>query len=128
MEAQVDDDVKVPRIREGYRGEPGNYFGGVARHVFQEYARRRPVRVVPDPAEPGYDEAALGCLDECLENTSDGNRDLVVRYYEGRGQQRIRSRSRLAGEFGVEPNALRIRVHRIRTALQRCVGDCVARQ
>lgn len=116
--------VKLPRIREGYRGEPGNYFGGVARHVFQEYSRRSPAVFIPEP-DP-TDERALACLDECLEELSGSSRDLVLHYYTGRGYSRIRARSNLARELGLEPNALRIRVHRVRCALRRCVVDCVA--
>ncbi len=119
--------VKIPHVRENYQGDPGRYFGGVARNVFHEYARKRaatPVQPASDPPEAL--EKALDCLDECLAEIPEANCKLILRYYEGERRSRIRSRNALAQELGTEQNALRIRVHRIRTALQQCVGTCLA--
>ena len=119
--------VKVREISGDYRGDPGRYFGGVARNVFHEYARKRAVpaaQPVPDPPEARDQE--LTCLDKCLEGISSDNRTLILRYYEGGKQSRIQNRNEMARELGTEPNALRIRAHRIRTALQQCVGGCLA--
>jgi hypothetical protein len=120
--------IKLPQIRKGYQGDPGCYFGGVARHVFQEYARQMRARDFQRRLEPARPrERELACLDECLSVVSEGQRALILRYYEGEKRIRIQNRSSLAHELRVEPNALRIKAHRIRAALQRCVGDCLAR-
>lgn len=45
-----------------------------------------------------------------------GERDLLVRYYQG--ERSIRSRKALAEELGVPMNALRIRAHRLRRRVE----------
>jgi DNA-directed RNA polymerase specialized sigma24 family protein len=120
--------VKVPEISKNYHGEPGRYFGGVARNVFHEYVRKRvisPPQPTPDP--PAAREQELDCLEECLGEVPEANRNIILSYYEGEKRTRIQRRNTMARELGTEPNALRIRVHRIRAMLQQCVGDCLAR-
>ncbi len=120
--------VKVPEVRDHYRGDPGRYFGGVARNVLHEYARRRIVPAPQPQAEtPQARERELECLEECLKTMGEAHRNIILRYYEGEKGIRIQNRSDLARQLGTEPNALRIRVHRIRTVLQQCVGDCLER-
>ena len=119
---------KIDTVTRGYSGDPGRYCGGVARHVFHEYARRKPVTALvlaPDPPEAREQE--LACLDECLDRVSDSDRMVILRYYEGEKSGRIRNRNELARELGKDPNALRIKVCRIRSLLEECVGDCLAR-
>src|SRR5215813_12124049 len=57
---------RVEGIRETYKGDPAAYFGGVARHVFQEWRRRQLVQPPSLPPE-GQDDDALryACLDHC---------------------------------------------------------------
>jgi DNA-directed RNA polymerase specialized sigma24 family protein len=119
--------VKVRVLNEDYQGDPARYFGGVARNVFHEFARKRVVPAVqpkPDPPEAG--EQALACLDKCLEVLAGEHRTLILRYYDGEKGSRIRNRNEMACELGTELNALRIRAHRIRSTLQQCVGACLA--
>jgi len=118
---------KVRELTESYSGDPARYFGGVARNVLHEYVRRRAVRALPPPPEPPESRSQeLDCLDACLDEIPTRNRELILRYYEGRKGDRIRNRNEMAHEMGTEQNALRIRVHRIRSAVRRCVGDCLA--
>ena len=119
--------VKVHKIREGYRGDPALYFGGVARNVFHEYARKKAVPAVQPPPNP-HDarERELDCLDRCLDEITGENRVFILRYHESGKGSRIQNRSDMAREMGRGPNALRIRAHRIRAGLQQCVSDCLA--
>jgi DNA-directed RNA polymerase specialized sigma24 family protein len=119
--------VKVREISGDYQGDPARYCGGVARNVFHEYARPRVAPAVqpkPDPPEARTEE--LDCLEKCLKEIPVENRSLILRYHEGEKGSRIQIRNDMARELRAEPNALRIRAHRIRTVLQRCVGDCLA--
>ncbi len=119
--------VKVAEISENYRGDPARYFGGVARNVFHEYTRRSAGPAVqPTPDPPEAREQELDCLDKCLQEISGDNRSLILHYHEGEKGSRIQMRNEMARELGMEPNALRIRDHRIRNLLQQCVGDCLA--
>ncbi len=120
--------VKVPEVRESYRGDPGRYFGGVARNVYHEFVRKRAVTPPPPRADgPDSQERELDCLEECLDRIPGQNRATILRYYEGEKRTKIKNRNEMARELGTDLNALRIRVHRIRAILQRCVGDCLAR-
>jgi DNA-directed RNA polymerase specialized sigma24 family protein len=114
------------------------YFYGVARMVLLESSRRhRPDQLAPDsdPAAPAGADAEervaldtrLTCLDACLASLASDNRQLVVTYYQGDHAVRIRQRRLLAERHGLPMNALRIRVHRLRTTLEACVRQCMQR-
>jgi DNA-directed RNA polymerase specialized sigma24 family protein len=60
-----------------------------------------------------------------MRKLTDENRELVLRYYQADGRQKIEERKHLAEELGIAPNALRIRAYRIRVALQKCLEKCV---
>jgi DNA-directed RNA polymerase specialized sigma24 family protein len=114
--------------------DPFRYVSGVAHFVLKEVARqaereRAAARefAPPPPANP-QTETRLRCLDGCLEALPDEQRMLVVGYYEGEGSARITRRAELAERLGVDPNALRVRVHRLRAGLEDCLRRCVARQ
>ena len=75
--------VKVPEIRDRYCGDPARYFGGVARNVFHEYARRKTVPAVqPPPDPPETQERELDCLDKCLDEIPAGIRAFILKYHE----------------------------------------------
>ena len=112
---------------------PVPYFLSVARFVWLEAQRaeaqaRKLREAPPDPApeDPRAKERALSALEACLEGLMPAQRRLVELYHQGRGQARIRARSRLAEDLGISENALRIRAHRIRATLERCVDGRLA--
>ena len=110
------------------------YFFSVARLVFME-SLREPERTVPLdevaelPADQlGADEQKedrLNCLDRCLEELSVESRSLILKYYHDEKRAKIDYRKQLAEALGIPLNALRIRAHRIRTALEKCVRECL---
>lgn len=127
---------RLPDIILTYSGEPARYFFGVAHHVHMEYLRRPanaplPLKELPDraaPAEPDvFDEPAPErlCLRLCMEKLPQRSRELIMHYYRGERQAKIRMRKELAGRLGVRPETLRLRAQRIRTSLKRCVVECV---
>jgi len=110
--------------------DPFRYFCGVAHMVFKEVLReRKRERQLLDPGnwapsqapyeEP--DDERMAFLKECLERLPEGNRHLILAYHEGERRERIENRRLLADELDIPLNALRIRVHRIRAKLERCV-------
>ena len=117
-----------------YVGDPLLEFCGFARNVFRESLRKRP-RPLPPPQEPidqerqeevQKKEAMDECLEQCMgEKLAPEKKQLVLDYYRGETASKIRNRRQLARELGKSTNALRIEVHRIRTALQSCVFNCV---
>ena len=122
-------DRAARKLHEGAsveRGDFGAYVRGVARMVFYEAAREpRPVGLEREPwEEPGAaEQAPLDCLDECLASLAAGDRQLLLRYYDGRDHSM--ERRHLAREMGISPTALRLRTHRLRIRLEGCVSSCL---
>lgn len=110
--------------------DPYPYFCGVAHRLFKEILREeRQERRFRDPAswprppaagdEP--DDERMSVLQECLARLRPDARELLLEYNEGEGRLRIESRQAMASRLGIPMNALRIRIHRIRMRLERCV-------
>jgi RNA polymerase sigma factor (sigma-70 family) len=117
--------AKVPEIAPTYEGEPILYFYGVARKVHHEWLRRQN-RPVPEMSiKEADDERVLECLDRCMETVPEKSRELVLRYYENEKKAKIDERKTIAQELGIGINALRIKAHRIRQILRKCVKSCV---
>jgi DNA-directed RNA polymerase specialized sigma24 family protein len=107
-----------------------SYVLGIARNVVREgWKKRKPVEVdwqrmaAPEPAAP---QLALDCLERCLERLAPASRRWVERFYTGEGGEKIRARAALAAELGIDTNALRVRMHRVRGKLEACVRACLA--
>ena len=128
------------RLSEGVElrsNDPYGYFCGVAHLVYKEVLRRalREHRALasgdwPPPAceDEEHSDARIACLRRCLAELPPDQRDLVLRYYQGKsdqGESNIRNRQQLAREAGIEMNAPRIRVHRVRRKLESCVHACL---
>lgn len=118
---------KVVELVKTYQGDPSLYFYGVAHKLHLEYSRASRVKpelpLTSPPVEA--DAGAYECLDECMDNLPSETRELVLRYYQEDKQAKIDDRKQLAWELGIGINALRIRAHRIRIRLQKCVEDCM---
>ena len=111
------------------------YFFRVARLVFMEWRRGRdriavPLEEIPEiaAAEPFEDEqkeTRHRCLDRCLDRLPVESRSLIIKYYHDEKRAKIDYRKQLADALGIPLNALRIRAHRIRLALEKCVRECL---
>ncbi len=127
--------AKLGDITGTYSGDPALYFYGVAQKVHLEYLRNRPfVQEATNFAHEGSSNAPdagddiekeFACLDLCMERLPGENRRLVIEYYQEEGGAKIVRRKNLADEMGIAVNALRIRAHRIRLELQKCVQQCL---
>lgn len=119
---------KAEIIADNYVGDPALYFYGVARMVYLESIRSRPVQP-PIDAEASSKEAdeRFGCLQRCLDLLTPSSRTLILEYYREDRIARTDHRTRLAEKMGVAPNALWVRAHRIRQRLRKCVIDCMRR-
>ena len=120
---------KTPDLAVKYTGDPALYFYGVANKVRLEYLkkRNRRVRLLPAANRSNGIEREYECLEQCIRQLPPGNRELVLQYYREDKQARIDHRRDLARQMGIAPNALRIRAHRIRSALQQCMQKCLDR-
>jgi DNA-directed RNA polymerase specialized sigma24 family protein len=119
---------KLPEIINTYVGAPEAYFYGVAINVCREYLRKSTVPLpdapLPAPTPSTYD-ARYDCLEKCLDRLPASSRELVIAYYQFDGKKKIECRNGLARQLGLAASGLRVRAHRIRQVLQRCVGECL---
>ena len=118
--------------------DPAVYFYGVARNVLKEYwteeqkeaAARRfelPTQRHPDSKalEDNEIDDRMGCLERCLAKLPPDSQELITLYYRSEKTEKIEDRMKLARTLGITPGTLRIRAHRIRKALESCVGECM---
>lgn len=118
--------IRLKDISATYTGDPALYFYGVANKVHQEFLRKRPIPRPPVVIDESTDlENEYACLEKCIETLTPNNRELVIQYYQEEKRAKIEHRKQLAEQMGIALNALRIRAHRLRTALQHCVNTCL---
>ena len=119
---------KSLEVAEGYVGDPAYYFYAVAKKILLETWKVKPRAEAPPPPAPITEEERereLACLEQCLGHLPGKDRDLFVEYYGEGLRLKIDQRRGLAERLGIAPNALRIRIHRIRLTLKRCLEDCL---
>jgi RNA polymerase sigma factor (sigma-70 family) len=119
---------RLPDIRDDYVGEPANYFRGVARNVIHEARRRKEIVIDPPPVQVSRvintsDE--YDCLLKCLKLLPADKRELALDFYVYDKRDKIAHHKQLALELGITESNLRVRVHRIRETLEKCVIQCV---
>lgn len=124
---RIDEGQEVNNLR--------GYIYGVARMVLKEEIREREREFVPleevwdklpeeepAPAEP---EAREVCFDRCLDKLPPESRSLILDYYQEERRAKIELRQQLAERLRIPANALRIRAHRIRVNLEKCITNCL---
>lgn len=127
---------KVPNLVNEYVGDPALYFYAVAKRLAYEVSRRHQVWTEIDPetlrdlqvndGERNNREPEFECLDRCLAQLSPADRALILLYYQ-RDQPKIDHRKELARRYNLAPNALRVKVHRIRATLHTCINKCLGK-
>lgn len=117
---------KLPEIADRYTGEQAKYFYGVAHHICQEYRRRPQIKL---PAhEPDYStiqERKEHCRRQCFDKLSTDDRLLITEYYLKEKHEKTEHRRKLAIQYNLTSNALTVRAFRIRSALNRCLEECL---
>lgn len=125
---------KVHDVRPNFEGDPRLFFYGVARNLLKESPKRIKKHVslegtaLPASESPVEDESASmreECLHACLQELSAEKRELVLGYYAKEKQAKIDHRTEMARQLGVSVETLRVRVHRIRGTLERCIERCL---
>lgn len=126
---------KACQLRGSYEGKPHLYFYGVARNLIREYQHNGTMMVALDDADPRDSsvvddtddevEETDACLGKCLDTLGSRDRELVLAYYQKDGQEKIDLRRELAQDRGIDTNALRVRMHRMRGLLAGCIERCL---
>ena len=120
---------RVEEISKTYTGDPALYFYGVANKIHMEQLRKqKPIERLPPVPDMDDYEAEYVCLESCIGHMPARSRDLVLQYYEHEQKDKIVQHQRLAERFGIGLNALRIRAHRARLVLRKCIINCLHKQ
>lgn len=120
---------RVEEISQTYTGEPALYFYGVANKIHMEQLRKqKPIERLPAVPDMDDYEAEYVCLEGCIGHLPARSRDLVLQYYEHEQQDKIAKHQRLAERLGIGLNALRIRAHRARLVLRKCIINCLEKK
>jgi len=126
----------LPKVIDSYKGRQEPYFYSVAYFIYEEYLKKPihlplPETDLPDPDPPKSpdlldDEELLdSCLSKCVQSLSETSREIILHYYRGERQVKIRLRKELAERLGIKLENLRLKAQRIRDSLKRCISDCV---
>jgi RNA polymerase sigma factor (sigma-70 family) len=129
------------KVRPVYVGDPALYFYSVGNNLIMEQWRKQASHAplteadghtsLPAPStqeEEAVDyEREYDCLSLCLQQLEPDKRELILAYYEKEKQAKIDYRKELAQRENVDLNALRVRVHRIRGRLEKCIDRCLGR-
>jgi len=73
-------------------------------------------------APPRRDDRRMAALESCLDRLDLDSRALLLEYYTGERSTKIDNRRRIAARLEIPLPSLRIRVHRLRERLEKCVG------
>lgn len=132
---------KIDELAAVYTGDPALYFYGVAKKLLLEHRRQELLRMplpeivvhdssfLRDGAQEEEDdfEREYECLTRCMQELKPADRELILAYYCGEKQAKINNRKGLARQEGLAANTLRVRVYRIRAALEKCTLLCLKR-
>jgi len=124
---------RLPGMISSYKGAPAPYIYKTAHHVYLDYVKNvwTPIpEHLPDIRQPEKnddDEMTYQCLDQCIQQLSPNNRELVLNYYRDEKQAKIDHRKKIAESLGIELNAMRIRLYRVRKTLRQCIDECLQR-
>ena len=121
---------RVGELATTYQGDPALYFYGVANKIHLEQLKKvKPLQLTEwhEPKEDDCD-AEFECLERCMDKLTMSNRELVLKYYDHEKDAKIEQRKLLADTLNIGLNALRIRAHRIRITLYRCITGCLDQQ
>lgn len=102
-----------------------NYFWAIGKKVSSALFYGRPLAASPISDGSAWQieakDSSWRRLEKCLLSLSVGQRELILAYYEYAGSPK--SRKNLAAQMGIKPNVLRLRVHRIKRALKKCMEE-----
>ena len=130
---------------EVHARDPYLYFHGVALNVLREHWKKvekhgttaleelpasqspseNPIARQEQEADRLEQEARLECLNSCVQGLPKQQLEILTQYHQEKGGTKIAQRNELARKLDIPLNALRIRVYRIRSELESCIGTCV---
>ena len=109
------------------------YVFGTARHLASEQRKDQQRRQIAFKQLPDYLKLLqsediiprrLECCEICLSSLSEKKRELIIAYYSLERRAKIGEHQRMADELSISLNSLRLRVHRVKLELEKCIVEC----
>ena len=129
---------KLNDVRPNYIGDPRHYFRAVANNLFKETLKKARIQLSLEGIDPPEQKTTAieeetaaereECLHSCLQKLSPEDRKLIVAYYAKEKQAKIDNRIKLAQQIGISLETLRVKVHRTRRSLRKCIERCLERK
>jgi RNA polymerase sigma factor (sigma-70 family) len=126
---------KANQLKDSFEGNRKLFFYGVAKNLIKEYRKTvksyvslNQVGMVESPPPESEEETAElreECLRTCLLELDSEKRDLLIAYYGKEKRAKIDQRAEMARQLGVSIETLRVRMCRIRSALEECIERCL---
>lgn len=126
---------KVHLLKTTFVGDPAVYFYAVAKRLVKEEQRKAQLQVhisegdklteFPDENSETANDGLYECLALCLKKAGEKKGRMILSYYAGERHLKIANRKAMAEQMGIPLNALRVRMHRIRTSLENCIEKCM---
>lgn len=126
------------------RGGEKAYFFGFAKLVLLEFYRKKPSLTsidemadqIPadDPRAPGivtriHKQREIRCVRACFTQLPKAEQELLAAYYAESSEEALKaSRKQLARQLGITPNALKLRIARLRNKLVDCKANCLKKR
>ena len=128
--------AKIPNFDESKKVKRMNIFYGFASNIFMEYLRNKKKQTkklyeysVAQQNIAAYgnesDEPKLDCLNECLNELSDEEKEIFTEYYATEKEKKSVARRQIAARINCELNTLQVRVFRLRGVLAECIKNCM---
>lgn len=124
---------KIKDLRETYVGNnPALYFYGVAKNVYYEWERLKRKKAAGleliKAAASAPEETEItkkACFEKCLQKLEPEQRLIIRAYYGDEAAAKRKLRNDLAEKLDISVEALRVRIHRLKSVLQDCVKRCL---
>lgn len=131
---------KKQHLKTELSGDPAKYFYAVANKIYLEsfsarnrrfvqldhqMALKNPFALSDQLPDPETTAAEHECLEKCLEKLSSSDRELILQYFDSDKKDKNQQRQNLAKKWRLSLNSLRVKVHRLKSVLGRCVKKCL---
>ena len=133
-------DCVAAKLKEGVEIENFNaYVYRVMCFIWLEHRRKNkedgfedgtPPEIAVEPTHAEEPDQRLAFLRSCLAKIAKDaeERELLINYYDSDADEKDKNRRKsIAERLGIKPNALKVRMFRLRERLEKCIGECVRR-
>lgn len=104
------------------------YIYGVAKFVYLESLRKEKSHLNIDEVTIADNKSNISntCLEKCLSELSNENRELILDYYSEKKQAKIKLHNQISAQLNLTKTALRMKIVRIKQKLKSCLEECTA--